>query len=222
MANFRAIALIVAGFLTCCGHPQAPQAPKDAQILESFAYFPMEIGHKWTYGAKEGPDVVFEVVGKESVNGIECFKTLRTVADEVTPFYVSLSRQGLMIHRVANEDYHPPFLEFAFPITEPEAAGRTWSGMIGERMYEIRTRNTGSETVALPSGPVDAISVSERMEHGRRVEGEDKTVIDASLSTHFWIVRDFGVVKLIGKERDPHNPSNREFDWTLKSFRRTR
>jgi hypothetical protein len=170
------------------------------EISDSKAYLPMKVGHKWTYGAKEGPDVTFEIVGKECVNGIECFKAIRTIEEEAIPFYVSLSDKGLMIHRVGIDDYDPPFLEFAFPITTPDPDSRTWSGSIGGRKYEIRTHNGGFEQVTIPTGTFAAICVSEKMEQVNKAEREGGIVIEASLRTHFWIVRDVGVVKLRGRK----------------------
>jgi len=183
----------------------------------------MAVGHKWVYQANRGPDVIFEVVGKENVEGVECYKVMRTIGDESTPFFVSLSTEGLAIHKVGADLYDPPFLEFAFPFM-PESRERVWVGSIGGRTYGIRSRNLGLETLPWPSGSASAVHVSEHMTTVLRKEGEwgtDQKVAPLG-QTSFWIVRNLGVVKLSGKLHDPHNATQNEFEWTLKSFLKNR
>jgi hypothetical protein len=202
----RVLASIV--FVTAsCAH-----TPRDE---ESLAWLPMEIGHKWVYDADRGPDVIFEVVGQEDVEGVECFKVIRSLGEETSPFLVSQTSDGLAIHKVGDELYDPPFLEFAFPITKPDARDRVWVGSIGNRTYGIRSRNSGVEEIKLPSGPVKAIRIEENM--STVVPGRTPAVTHFG-NTTFWIARGFGVVILKGKGNDPHNPTDRDFQWTLKSF----
>lgn len=192
-----------------CGHSPI------SRIEESLAYFPMEIGHTWVYDADQGPDVTFEIVGRENVEGVACFKVMRTLGDESIPFFISLSSEGLAIHKVGDDLYDPPFLEFAFPITQPDVRDRVWVGSIGSITYGIRSRNKGTETIKLPTGPVTAIRVEEQM--STVVRGAVPEVKHFG-NTTFWIARGLGVVELKGKGNDPHNPTSRDFQWTLKSF----
>ena len=216
--SFRCAAALFA-ITAGCAQPPGTGEPLSPEIQESLAYLPMNVGNRWTYAAGEGPEVTFEIVGTETVNSLPCFKAVRRIGEEAIPFYVSMSSRGLEIHRVGPDDFDPPFLEFAFPITLPEADDRVWSGKIGDRPYTIRTRNCGTETVTLPLGVRSAIHVSERMEQVSPKSTDEVIVVENSMSTHFWIVKGIGVVKLRGKERDPHNPTGREFEWTLKSHR---
>jgi hypothetical protein len=182
----------------------------------------MAVGHKWVYKAREGPDVVFEVVGSENVEGAECYKVLRSIGDEATPSFVSLSIEGLAIHKVGADRYDPPFFEFAFPFM-PETGERVWVGSIGTRTNGIRSRNIGFVTISLPSGIASAVHVTEEMTTVENKEGErrkGRTVTHVG-RTSFWIVRSLSVVKLRGKLNDPHNATPNEFEWTLKSFRKS-
>ena len=126
-------------------------------------YFPMDIGNTWTYDSEGGPDVIFEIVGTEVIDGTSCHKVNRTIDEEVIPFYLSLTPEGLTIHKVGKDIYDPPFLEFALPLSHKDTRERSWKGMIGANAYEIASRNLGKDIVTLPTGDQVAIRVRGRL-----------------------------------------------------------
>ena len=247
--SLRSVALAVLILCTGCDSPEGPTDPgapsvsptgqppgsnpgtpagsqrEDTSVIDTLSqYFPMDMGNTWIYDSQDGPDVVFEIVAIESIGAIRCHKVNRRIGDEVIPFYLSVTKKGVVIHKVGDDVYDPPFLEFSFPMTKEDRRGRSWRGTIGPHKYEITTKNLGKDTVKLHGRPKSAIHVKETMLRVQTESTAQGTSIQASHFgfTDFWIVEGIGVVKLVGKEPDPHNTSSREYSWTLKSFEKAK
>lgn len=176
------------------------------EILVALRHFPMGVGYRWVYASGEG-DVVFEVTGKAAVHGVGCFAVRRTLRGKGLLFYLTVSRKGVRIHRVGEDDCGPPYLEFSFPLADGKAW--TWRGLIGSKEFEIRNSVARREEVSTPAGVFRAVRVREEVRNGPRAGWTD-----------VWLAEDVGVVKLQGKSMDLHNSDPGGFTWELASFRK--
>lgn len=180
-------------------------------IIRSARYFPMEVGDRWLYKSGRS-EVSFEVRGTALVRGWKCFEVVRSIGSEQVVFYLSVSRKGVKIHRVGDDYFSPPFLEFKFPLLE-EGSKWEWTGSIGEQFLTIRSESEQSKSIRVPMGTFKAIYVKEEM-----IRGISPYWVAGW--TSFWLVEGIGVVRLSGKKMDLHNPTSKDYLWELKEFKR--
>jgi hypothetical protein len=166
-------------------------------------YFPMRVGYVWIYGSERG-DVRFEVRGKDVIAGKECFAVRRAIGGDDEMFYLSVSDDGVRIHKVGNHVFEPPYREFAMPLRE--GAAWKWKGRFAGKDDEIHCSVTRMQRVTVPAGTFAAWVVDEKPASGG--------------TNTFWLAEGVGVVRLFGKKNDLHNPTGEWFTWELKEFRR--
>lgn len=160
------------------------------------AWFPMEVGDRWTYAEGSSPDrVVFEVIGRDPTRP-EAFVVERRIRRESVAFVVTVRKGSVRILGTSKGEFDPPFEEFRLPPVQ----GASWSyeGRFGGRPVRVSTR-------------VESVG-----------KGRCEIVEGSSVSgaTTFTLERGKGVVRLRGKANDPHGFGSREFDWTLEKFER--
>lgn len=177
-------------------------------ILISFRFFPMGVGYTWVYESAHGPDVIFVVTHRERIGGHDCFAVERIIGVERSTFYLTVSKKGVRLFRVGDQDFYPPYLEIAFPLSSREPWN--WRGTIGESKFRMGCENFGSEVVETPLGPLTAVHIREDVNRVGKGSGR----------TDLWLAEGFGVVKLEGKSLDLHNPEKGtdSICWRLKFF----
>jgi hypothetical protein len=168
------------------------------------AYFPADVGDAWTYESDDG-DVTFMVTSKESAGEHEVLVVRRILGDQRLDFYISRDQDGVRIHRVGADFYRPAFKEFAFKSTR--GAAWSWKGAIGREAAQYNSSNEGLEDVDVPLGKFRAFHVIQANEHN---------------ITHFWLAKGVGVVKVLNKGGDSHDPIPGPFEWRLREFRSAR
>lgn len=124
------------------------------------AFFPLAVGAKWTYAQRrtddpkaELPDVVFAVVAKEKLRGVECYKVERTSGKEpATSEHLVVRSNGVYrvgadgVYRVgaAGQLLDTPVRLFALPPTKDG----TWTNPEGTVTFRVREESA----VAVPAG----------------------------------------------------------------------
>ncbi len=160
-------------------------------------WFPMRVGDRWTYRDTWHPNrpVVFEVVGEEG----PVFHVERRIDGDTIRFSISVEAGSVFVHRTSLGEFTPPFEEFRLP----PIPGKAWTyrGRFGDLDVEVRSR--------VVSRTGNRCEIYEEASHA----GE----------TTFTLEKGKGVVRLGGKQRDPHTPQWGDlWNWELVSFERRR
>jgi hypothetical protein len=172
------------------------------------SYFPIDVGYRWVYQQNFGntkDDVVFEVLGTEKVGGVECFAVQRTIGDHQIMFFVEVTDRAVLIHRVGDDRYTPPYPQFVF--NSKRGDHWDWKGTIDAEPTKYACENLGLRTTGVPLGEWETFVISQTSEG----------------TTRFWLADGIGVVRLEGKSQDKHDPlpqagDFQSFDWQLKEF----
>jgi hypothetical protein len=211
------IALCSCSIAAGCGHHDAsaarprPSAAGSETAPDGHALFPMGVGYRWVYGTGErAPDVVFTVVGEEPEGAARRYRVLRTGEGDPLLFELSVAADGVRVHRIGNDPFEPPFLQFTF---QP-GSRRTYSGAFGGKAVTIATAELGEREIpSSHGGATRAYFVVEETTYvSRASEPPDHT--------EYWLTPGAGVIGLQGKRFDPHSARREAHAWELKSFTR--
>ncbi len=126
-------------------------------------YFPINVGNKWLYVMnKEGSSGCchrkIEVIGKQKVNGVDCFVLVHTNYGRVIGReYIYTNKGGIFVYyRIMGNNgrfYKPPLPIFKFPLK----VGSKWKQNPAGRGFNFEA--VGEEDVKVPAGTFYAVKI---------------------------------------------------------------
>ena len=158
--------------------------PSPRPIDKPEEFYPLAIGHRWTYKVAGKDDrVVVDVPLAEKVGDTVCFRLEERVKDRLVGVeFVNIFKEGVFRFRYGDTVLKPPFCLCRFPIKKGDAWGA--DSKIGTGVLKGKL-TLDLEDVTVPAGSYkDAVAVSG--------EFDDPA---GKATTKLWLVRNVGVVK---------------------------
>lgn len=155
-------------------------------------HFPLKVGNWWKYkNMKRGFEFTIKVVGKEKVNGVECYK-VETIAGNNKPMiYQWYSNKGgkiqvlkskfMMNNKVKN--YDPPKLILHNPLKTGDSWKWEGKGMMGVDIKE-KKKVGKTEKVKVPAGTFSATAVQ-----SNTIQGGQESKITRWYADHVGMVK---------------------------------
>ncbi len=142
--------------------------------LDPAELYPLKEGTSWTYVSDKSEGRV-RIAGKQKVGDAECTVVETTGARGVAREYVTVGKDGLLMHRT-ERDKAPPE-DYAPPVVRLKPGARKgdsweWKGKAGGQDAVFTFTNEGLEDVTVPAGAFKAWRVKVVTTHaGARITG---------------------------------------------------